>query len=62
MKISRLVNELNNIKDSLGDLEVSLQGKPIFTDQLEASANFFVVPEKYDLPDEYMVNLRIWPY
>ena len=66
MKIMDLINELNNVAETYGDIEVQIQddgkGK---TGMIVGHESFFVVPELYDDPNnekgETLCNLRWWP-
>lgn len=67
MEISKLIGELESLKEEHGEIEVQLMNTPKEGDDIIAYESFFIVPELYD-PDEeheeeyWLVNLRSWPY
>lgn len=61
MKSSELIKTLKHIQDTYGDVEVALQNKPKKGKHVEATDNFFIVPEYYGV-EGWRCNLRTWPY
>ena len=71
MKASELINELQSILKSYGDLPVFLQNSPKLQvpDMIMSEDVNFVIPEQYDTEegvldpyDGWQINLRSWPY
>lgn len=64
MKVGRLIDELQHVKDVYGDVEVQLQDSPRSPGESVMSyESFFVVPEEYIEEEPYYVcAIRSWPY
>ena len=61
MKISDLIDALDYIRQSQGDIEIQLQSNPNDPqDLIINSEQIFIVPEEYD--EGWIVNIRSWPY
>jgi hypothetical protein len=66
MKISDVIKELENIKNTYGDIECELQDDDD-GELTKGYESFFIIPEKYS-PDEehsseyWECNIRWWPY
>jgi len=60
MKISVLIEELQYVLESYGDIEAQLQNSPSDNELIINEAQFFVVPEEYE--DGFFCNIRTWPY
>ena len=62
MQISKVIKELEVIRDEHGELRVFLQNSPKPGEDMVSNESFFIVPEQYDEPNEVHVNIRTWPY
>jgi len=66
MKLAVLIERLEEIQKSKGNIDVQVQGDQVQGDSassmgiIVADERFFVVPEEYY--DGWRVNIRTWPY
>jgi hypothetical protein len=58
MKITKLVQELNTVLATYGDIEVELQEAN--ESGVISYPDFFIIPEEYE--EGWQVCLRTWPY
>lgn len=61
MRISTVIEELEQTKAQYGDVEVQLQNTPSPREPVIGSPSFFIVAEEYK-EGEIICNIRTWPY
>jgi len=66
MKISKLIDELNAVREEHGEIEAVLQDSPPPEEMITRYESFFIVPEEYRVEGgnkiEVVCNIRWWPY
>lgn len=61
MKISKVIEELEHVRQVHGEIEVQLENTPERGEPVLACSAFWIVPEEYE-DDEVICNIREWPY